>query len=153
MEENPAQPSQQEAPQYNLSLEDHEYADRKRAYYGQERRRHFRIYYPKAATPKLVNCNFKVIDLSMEGIQFAVNRPSGDEPEPEPDQNIEMKLRFNDADTANISVRVLRKHEDKNTGKTLWSGRIEHGLSPSRISKEQAYLLRHYPDFCRAVFV
>jgi len=60
---------------------------------------------------------------------------------------LDLRIQFHDGEILDIRVEITRCRSDLNSNKNSYSGIIEQGISVERISKEQAYLLNHFPDF------
>ena len=122
-------------------------AERRKA----QRRQFFRIVYPPVAAPKVLNANYRIIDISQRGIHFTCDDGSDQCSQPITLRALlDLKIQFHDGEILDIRVEIIRCRSDLNSNKNSYSGIIEQGISVERISKEQAYLLNHFPDFCRA---
>jgi hypothetical protein len=122
-------------------------AERRKA----QRRQFFRLVYPPVAAPKVLNANYRIVDISQRGILFTCDDGSDQCSRPITLRTLlDLKIQFHDGEILDIRVEIIRCRSDLNSNKNSYSGIIEQGISVERISKEQAYLLKHFPDFCRA---
>lgn len=116
-----------------------------------ERRRFVRLYYPPTDPPKVLNENFRIINISQRGIVFVCRDPCNGCPQPITLKSVlDLSIQFHDGQILDVKVRIIRCQSDLSSNENTFAGIIEHGISPKIISKEQAYLLRHFPDFCRS---
>ncbi len=65
-------------------------------------------------------------------------------------ETIIIQIEFHDGERLDVKLRIIRAEGDLRTRENLYAGLAEEGISAERIAKEQAYLLRQYPDFARA---
>lgn len=115
-----------------------------------ERRRSVRLYYPRSALPKVLNANFRVINISREAIGFVCQDNCEQCTHPITLKSVlDLKIQFHDGETLDVRVKILRCQRDLGWDEKYYAGVIEGAISAERIGKEQAYLLRHFPDFCR----
>lgn len=114
-----------------------------------QRRQAFRVVYPPPAAPEIVDFDFRVVDLSEKGIKFAC--PMETEL-PEPGKTIEFTIKFNDSDSHEVRATVLRKNKNEEKREIYVACTIEPKISIKKINDQQRYLIKHYPDFCRANF-
>jgi len=116
-----------------------------------ERRRFFRVYYPPNAAPNILNGEFRIINISQEAITFACLKRCDRCSQPVPiGETIIIQIEFHDGERLDVKLRIIRAQGDLRTRENLYAGLAEEGISAERIAKEQAYLLRQYPDFARA---
>jgi len=115
-----------------------------------ERRQFFRIVYPPTLVPKIVNSKFRVINLSQRGI---VLRWEGKKDECPVDLTlgsvINLQIQFHDGETLNLKMTINRCQSERRSHMTVYAGTLEPALTAPRVSKEERYLLRTVPDFCR----
>lgn len=115
-----------------------------------ERRESVRLYYPRGASPKVLNANFRIVNISREAISFVCQDDCGQCTRPINLKSVlDLRIEFHDGETLDVKVKILRCQRDMNWDEKHYAGAIEGAISAERIGKEQAYLLRHYPDFCR----
>jgi len=132
----------------NRRLEDRKpFAKRERT---SQRREVFRIVYPPNETPRVLNADFHILDLSQKAIKFfckdnvagqiQINRP------------INLTIQFRDGDTTNISGRISRLYRSRESKQTYFVCVLNQRIDFDRINAEQRYLLKHFPNFCRSRF-
>jgi hypothetical protein len=115
-----------------------------------ERREFFRIVYPPTLVPTTLNGEFRVVNISRQGIVLRWEGRHGDCP-----ANltlgsvIHLQVEFHDGETLDLEVKVTRCQSERCSHRSVFAGTIEPALAAARISKEEAYLLRTVPDFCR----
>jgi len=118
-----------------------------------ERRQSFRIIYPLSLAPKVRNDNMHVINLSQQGIMF---RWEGDEDACPAKLTLgsiaNLQVQFHDGEIMDVEVKIIRCQSEVHSRRTVYAGILQPALSAARISKEEAYLLRHVPDFCRVAW-
>ncbi len=114
-----------------------------------QRRKLFRVPYPFGAAPIDLNHKIIILDISLESIRFVFkNRqetvPVGD--------MLELEIKFHDDEM--ITRRIIVKNcYDDYLSKHQYIGHFTKPLPSDRIGKEQAYVLRNFPDFCRDISV
>jgi hypothetical protein len=115
-----------------------------------ERRRSFRIIYPLSLAPEMLNSRFRVMNLSQEGIML---RWEGRKHECPVSlmlgSVISLQIQFHDGETLDLTVKVNRCQSDRRSRMRVFAGTLEPALTAARINKEERYLLRSVPDFCR----
>jgi hypothetical protein len=117
---------------------------------NQERRKSFRLVYPPFEEPRVLNANFLITDISQNGIRFVCNENCKDCTNPiSLKSTVAFKIQFHDGETIDVKIKILRCERTLHSREKTYSGYIENSLSNERIAKEQAYLLNHFPDFCR----
>ena len=118
-----------------------------------QRRKFFRIVYPPTAEPRVLNGDFRIVDISQEGVRFACKNGRGGSPERiEVNSTVDLTIQFQDGEILDIRVKILRCDHKAGSGERVFAGIVKEGISPERISKEQTYLLKHFPEFCRASY-
>lgn len=116
-----------------------------------KRKQFFRLAYPPAAAPKILNANFRVADMSQKGIKFLCRDKCEQCTSPITIKSIvDLKIQFHDGEAIDIKVEILRCERTLNSQEKTYAGFVENGISAGRMAKEQTYLLSHFPDFSRA---
>ena len=115
-----------------------------------ERRRSFRVIYPLTLAPETLNSDFRVMNLSQEGV---VLRWEGKRDECPGNATlgsvIRLQIRFHDGEVVDLAVKINRCQSERRSRTRVFAGTLEPALSAARINKEERYLLRSVPDFCR----
>jgi hypothetical protein len=126
-----------------------EQVERRRAERRQgERRRHqrrqfVRVVYPPDAAPEVLNANFRITNISQQGIMFACQSRGDECTQPITIGSIrELKIRFHDQEVLDVNVKILRCQYEPDSHENVYAGFIENGIPYERIGKEEAYLLR-----------
>lgn len=118
-----------------------------------ERRKSFRIVYPLTLVPKVLNGSFRISNLSQQGIMV---RWEGEHDECPANvtlgSTLSLQVQFHDGEILDVEVTIARCQSDLHCRRAVYAGTLEPALSAARISKEEAYLLRHVPDFCRVAW-
>jgi hypothetical protein len=118
-----------------------------------ERRKFFRVVYPLTLAPKTLDGKVYVINLSRQGVML---RQEGDKDECVVNLVLgsmaHLQIQFHDGEIVHLAVKITRCQSEVRSRRTVWSGILQPVLSAKRISKEQAYLLRHVPEFCRVAW-
>ena len=116
-----------------------------------QRRQFFRLVYPPNAAPKVLNASYRIVDISQQGILLVCEDGSDECSQPITLKRLlDLKIQFHDGEILDIQVNITRCQSDLKSNKNSYSGIIKQGISAERISKEQAYLLKLFPNFCRA---
>ena len=117
-----------------------------------QRRELFRIIYPPTQAPKVLNADFRVIEISKQGMKLASEK-SGDDFSPpiKADSLVKLKLQFHDEETLEIQAKVLRCGTVPNSLRHVFICSLDKEIPDKRIGDEQRYLLKNFPDFCRAL--
>jgi hypothetical protein len=116
-----------------------------------QRREYFRVVYPLNAAPEITNLKANVIDMSVKGLRFEINILDAEKTNLAVNKRIDMKLKFHDGHTMEVAGVIMRQLEDqfgKRAFVAIFNKQIEAGI----INKEQSYLLKNFPDFCRQKF-
>jgi hypothetical protein len=116
-----------------------------------QRRNLFRVIYPRTAAPKVLNADYRIVNLSQKGILFICEDGSDECSEPITLKSLlDLKIQFHDGVTLDIQVKITRCQSYFNSNKNSYAGIITQGISAERINKEQAYVLKLFPNFSRA---
>lgn len=117
-----------------------------------KKRKFVRLVYPPFEGPKILNANFRIADISQHGIQFVCKEDCKDCKNPISLKSIvDLKIQFHDEKRIDIKVEILRCERTLHSQEKVYSGYVEKGITTERIAKEQAYLLSHFPDYCRLI--
>ncbi len=122
--------------------------DRRKA----QRRGYSRVMYPMDASPDITNLNAKVIDISIKAVRFELNIADADKENLVVGKTVDMQLKFHDGEEKKLSGVIVRQLEDQ-FGKRTFVCLFVKEQSPEFVNKEQAYLIKHFPDFCRKTFL
>lgn len=115
-----------------------------------QRRKYFRVCYPPAAVvPKITNLlTAKVIDISVKAVKFVLPASGANFIA---DDKINITLEFRDG--LNIdTIGTLCRQESDPTNRKVLVYIFNDEIPAAVINKEQAYLLKNFPDFCREKF-
>jgi hypothetical protein len=108
------------------------------------------LVYPPTAEPKVLNADFRVMDISQKGIKFHDKGNGEDRTDPIRLKSIvALIIQFHDGEIIDIHVEILRCEQTRHSKEKIYAGFVDKGITAERIAKEQAYLLSHFPDFCR----
>ena len=132
-----------------ISAVDRRKAERRKA----QRREFFRIVYPSTAAPEVLDMSWRVADISKKGIKLVCEEGTGEHLASfGVDSPIALRLQFHDGETFDATGRVLRSYQDADSNRWYIVCKLDVDIPSERINKEQSFLLKHYPDFCRAAF-
>lgn len=107
-----------------------------------DRRKFVRLYYPPTAAPKVLNANYRILDISENGIKFLCQENCKDCKNPISLKSIlDLKIQFHDGEITDIKVKINRCECIPNTKDKTYAGIIAKGLTAERIDKEEMYLL------------
>jgi hypothetical protein len=113
-----------------------------------DRRNFVRLYYPTTAAPKVLNANFRILDLSENGIKFLCRNNCEECTDPISLKTIlNLKIQFHDAEITDIVVKITRCEAIPNGKDKTYAGIITKGITAERIDKEETYLLNRSPQF------
>lgn len=116
-----------------------------------ERREFVRLVYPHSVAPKALNANLIVANISQKGMQLICREHCRECACPLTlKSTADLRIQFHDGETINIEVEILRCARTRHSPSKTYAGFVKNGISSERIAKEQAFLLSHFPDFCRA---
>jgi hypothetical protein len=114
------------------------------------RRKLARLAYPPSAEPKVLNGNFHVADMSQKGIKFLCRDNCEECTDPVTLNSIvDLRIQFHDGETVDIKVEILRCERTLDSQEKTYAGFVANGISAGRMAKEQAFLLKHFPEFGR----
>jgi c-di-GMP-binding flagellar brake protein YcgR len=116
-----------------------------------QRREYFRVVYPLHASPEITNLKAKVIDISIKGLRFEINIQDATNAKLAIDSKLNMNIKFHDGQTMEVAGVIIRQLEDQ-FGKSTFVVIFDQQIKSEVINKEQAYLLKNFPDFCRQKF-
>jgi hypothetical protein len=115
---------------------------------GGDRRRFVRLYYPPTAAPKVLNANYRVLDMSENGIKFLCMDNCKECTEPITLKSIlDLKIRFHHGEVIDIKVIIKRCECIPNTKDKTYAGLVASGITAERIAKEEFFLLNHSTNF------
>lgn len=114
----------------------------------QQRRQYFRVVYPLHASPQITNLSARVVDISVNAIKFEIPTHSFDSANLAINSKINMSVKFHDGQDLEISGKILRRQD----GNSIFVCIFDRQIPGTLINKEQAYLLKNFPDFCRNKF-
>ncbi|HNY78329.1 MAG: PilZ domain-containing protein [Sedimentisphaerales bacterium] len=118
-----------------------------------ERRQFFRIVYPLTLIPKTINSSFQVINLSQQGVLLRWEGKQDDCPvNLTIGSIINLQVQLHDGEILDLEVKITRCQSELHSHQAVYAGTLEPALSAARLRKEEAYLLRHVPDFCRVAW-
>lgn len=113
-----------------------------------QRRQYFRLVYPANAAPKITNLPLRVIDISMKAVRFTLCGEITDGASFEEGQEIQMVFKFHDEQLVEIGGVIFR-HSTDQVGRKIYVCKFNRELPAELVNKEQAFLLKNYPEFCR----
>jgi len=114
------------------------------------RRKYFRVIYPPDEGPKVLNADYRVLDLAQNTIRFACR--NGAAPAFETNGSVEATLQFRDGETLSVQGKVARLHQDLAGEETYFVCMLDELIPQRTINQEQRYLLKNFPNFCRNEF-
>lgn len=115
------------------------------------------ISYPPEAAPKIIKSEpailatkFKIADLSKKAFRFncLIKCSKCDNPMPFKSK-VTFTVQFHDDETLEIEAEIIRYFCEIKTKSGSFVTLLAKNLTPERINKEQAFLLKNYPEFCR----
>ena len=105
------------------------------------------MFYPPRAAPKVLNANYRILDISEKGIKFLCMDNCKDCTNPISLKSIlDLKIQFHDGDIIDIKVEINRCECIPNTKDKTYAGMVAHGITAERIDKEETYLLNRCPN-------
>jgi hypothetical protein len=118
---------------------------------NEEKRQCLRLAYPLAAAPQIINMRLQVVGLSAKAVRFFIPDFITHELTLKEGDKINIALKFNDGQIVKRGGRIL-KEEKCQEGRKHFICLFDRHLPVERIDKEQAYLLKNFPDFCSIIF-
>jgi len=113
-----------------------------------DRRKFVRLFYPPTAAPKVLNVNYRILDISENGIKFLCMDNCKECTNPISLKSIlDLKIQFHDGETIDIKVVIKRCECIPNTKDKTYAGMVANGITAERIDKEEMYLLNRSPNF------
>jgi hypothetical protein len=114
-------------------------------------KKYSRIFYPQASAPKVLNAGYRIVNISQEGILFVCEDGSDQCSRPIALRALlDLKVQFHDGVTLDMQVRITRCQSCLNSSKNFYAGTIKQGISAERITKEQAYVQKLFPNLSGA---
>ena len=112
------------------------------------------ISYPPEAAPKILDSeplilttDFRIAELSKKAIRFICEIKCRKCRQPmELNRKISFTVKFHDGEILDMEADVLRYFGDLSVRAGSFVTLLSAEISPNRINKEQAYLLKNYPD-------
>jgi hypothetical protein len=117
-----------------------------------ERRQFFRIVYPLTLVPKILNASFRVLNLSRQGILLMWDGGQERPPNLTLGGEARLQIHFHDGEILDLQLTITRCQSEFHCRRPVYGGTLEPTLSQARLSREEAYLLRRVPDFCRVAW-
>jgi hypothetical protein len=118
-----------------------------------QRRAFFRANYPKSNRLKILNMDVEVVDISQIGLRFCgANQWSILSKIIENDEILEISVLFHDNTVENIKGWITKCYTDIHSKKQHYILMFTKNVPSKKISNEQSYLLRKFPDFSRFLF-
>jgi len=107
-----------------------------------DRRKFVRLYYPPTAAPKVLNANYRILDMSENGIRFLCLDNCKECTDPITLKSIlNLKIQFHDGEIVDIEVVIKRCECIPNTKDKTYAGLVASGITAERLDKEETYLL------------
>jgi hypothetical protein len=114
------------------------------------RRKYFRVVYPPDEGPKVLNVDYRVLDLAQNTIRFACK--NGAAPALQANGPVEATLQFRDGETLSVQGKIARLHQDLAGEQTFFVCMLDELIPQKKVNEEQRYLLKNFPNFCREEF-
>jgi len=113
-------------------------------------------YPPEAApemiksVPEIIATDFRIADLSKKAIRFTCLKKCSKCDKPIPfNKKIAFTLKFHDGETLDLKAEVTRYFAEVETKAGSFVAMVSENLPSERITKEQSFLLKTFPEFCR----
>jgi hypothetical protein len=107
-----------------------------------DRRKFVRLYYPPTAAPKVLNANYRILDISENGIKFLCRNNCRECTDPITLKSIlDLKIQFHDGEIIDIKAIIKRCECIPNTKDKTYTGFVASRITAERINKEETYLL------------
>ncbi len=119
------------------------------------------IVYPPGAEPKIIKASlrslttdFRIADISKKAVRFICEISCDKCNNPlKLTENMAFTVQFHDEEIIDMTASLYRYFSDLNNNAGTFVTVLDVPLTQERIIKEQSYLLKHYPDFCRAEMI
>ena len=113
-----------------------------------DRRKFIRLFYPTTAAPKVLNANFRILDISENGVKFLCRDNCEKCTDPISLKSVlNLKIQFHDGEVIDIKVKINRCECIPNGKDKTYAGTVAMGITAERIAKEETYLLNRSPQF------
>ncbi|MBN1788162.1 MAG: hypothetical protein JW806_07180 [Sedimentisphaerales bacterium] len=116
-----------------------------------DRRAGVRIAYPIGAAPKILNIKSQVVGITPNAIRFFIADFNPQKSELKEGDRVKLSIKFRDSKVVKMNGTISRRekhYEDREFFVCL----LDEGFPQERLDKEQAYLLKYFPDFCKDSF-
>lgn len=110
-----------------------------------------RVVYPCSARPKLLNIPAKIINISEKGLQLGLEYDFAKKNQIDLDKEMELEIEFHHGEKVKVSGKVVNTYTDINNIRTNVSICLSKTIPRKIVAREQAYVLKHFPDFCRVM--
>jgi len=118
-----------------------------------QRRAFFRAAYPASNGLKILNMDVEVLDISQNSLRFcSLNNWDKFSKAMENNDILEVSVLFHDNTVENIKGHITNCYANISSKKQDYVLTFIKEIPFKKISIEQSYLLKHFPDFSRYLF-
>ena len=119
-----------------------------------QRRAFFRANYPKGNRLKILNTDIEVVDICENSLRFC-GSDQWDRLSKiiENDEIFEVSVLFHDNTVENIKGHITKCYTDLHSKEQYYILMFEKSIPSKRISYEQSYLLKKFPEFSKQLFI
>ncbi|MEN6385270.1 MAG: PilZ domain-containing protein [Phycisphaerales bacterium] len=116
-----------------------------------QRREVFRVAYPPEAYPIIKNLSAILLDISVKAAKFRLPVCRAESHNLQLGSMIELKILFDDGSKFETSGTIFRKNESP-PEVCVYVCMFRKEIPSEIVTKQQQYLLKNFPDFCRQAF-
>jgi hypothetical protein len=116
-----------------------------------QRRECFRLVYPPQVAPQITNIQAQVVDISVKSVRFLLETNITIPLNTDESEKLPMSIKFHDGEIINVTGTFAREGLSTD-GRMFYIYYLTKEISGAIINKEQAFLLKHFPNFCRGKF-
>lgn len=134
--------------------ENQKYSDaQSRQQSDKQRRAFFRVNYPAKNQLKVLNMDVEVVDICQKSLRFCgFNQWDKLSKVIENDEILELFVLFHDNTVEKVKGRLTKSYSDIHSRKQYYILMSTKDIKSKKISVEQSYLLKYFPDFSRYIF-
>lgn len=116
----------------------------------QPRREVFRIVYPPNEMPRVLDADFRILDLSQKAISFVCENTAS--AHIQVNHQLSLTIQFRHGDTLKVNGRISRLYTGHDSNQTCFICVLNERIDFKKINAEQRHLLKHFPNFYRSRF-
>ncbi|MEN6385269.1 MAG: hypothetical protein ABFD79_08710 [Phycisphaerales bacterium] len=116
-----------------------------------QKREVFRVSFPKNCQPVITNLPAAVLDISVKAVKFEINLEDAKKANLILNSKVKLKIQFADDSVLETSGKIFRL-DQTDPSVCVYVCMFSREIPQAIITKQQQYLLKNFPDFCRQAF-